>query len=135
MATKSIAVVTNTVTADDTASPSTVVLRDPSGNIAVKNASVANLAIAGTHAGTVIAQAASFTAGAATDYICDCTAAAITVTLPLASASTGVSYNFVKVDSVTGHALNFSGVSGVTSITAQWSKVRIFSDGTNWYSV
>lgn len=135
MSTTAIPVLTTSVTADTNANPNTVVSRDSVGGIygTVVNASA--LQTTGTRSGNVVSKTASFTAGAATDYLCDATAGAMTCTLPTASANTGVVYNLIKTDASV-NVVTLSTVTGsVTSLASQWNKARIVSNGTSWYSV
>jgi hypothetical protein len=134
MAQQTLPLIASTVQSDTNATKNTLVARDGSGGIYGTIVQGNDLVTTGYFTGSVSAQTASFTAGASVNYTCDCTSAAITVTLPLASANAGVEYWFTKIDSVTGHALTFATPLGTTSITAQYSHVRIFSDGSNWYS-
>lgn len=122
-----------TVNADDSAAVNTIVKRDSAGGIAGKSIQGSTLQTTGTLQGAVSTQTASFTAGAATDYPVDCTAGAVTVTFPPASANNGVVYNVFKKDS-TVNAVTLSGVSGTTSLTTQYQKARVVSDGTTWFS-
>ena len=123
-----------TVNGDDSATTGTLALRDAAGGLAAKVIQGTALKTSGTLSGTVSTQTANFTAGAATDYLVDCTSVAVTVSFPVASANAGVAYTIVKKDS-TVNAVTLSGVSGVGSIGSQYGKARVFSDGTNWYSV
>ena len=135
MSTKSVAISTTTATADDAgATPGTLVMRDLAGGIAAGAIVGTALATSGTHAGTMVAKTASFTAAAATHYVCDATGGAITVTLPLASASTGIYYLFVKKDG-TGNAITITGASGTATTSTQWASHKVFSDGTTWFSL
>lgn len=123
-----------TINADTNPNPSTAVLRDAQGNVQGANVQGSSLQTTGTFNGTPSTQTSSFTAGLATDYLVDCTSSAVTVTFPAASSCAGRVYNIVKKDSTT-NAVTLSGVSGTTSLPSQWSKARVFSDGTNWYAV
>lgn len=129
-----IPISTQLINSDDTATVGSLVRRDTAGGINGKIITGTALVTTGTLSGQVSAQTAAFTAGAARNYTVDCTSAAVAVTLPTASANAGVEYHFTKIDSVTGHALTFVTPLGTTSITAQYSHVRVWSDGTNWYS-
>jgi hypothetical protein len=123
-----------TTNGDNNANPLTLVYRDSAGGIQGNVIIGTELETSGTFAGTVVTKTATFTAGAATDYLVDCTSAAATVSFPAASANAGVIYNIIKKDSTT-NAVTLSGVSGTTSLATQYTKARVFSDGTNWYSV
>lgn len=134
MATIQIQKYTATVNGDTGASASTLVLRDAFGGITA--ATVTATAVdTTTYTGTVVTKSASFTAATdATDYLCDATSANITVTLPLASASPGVEYHFVKKDS-SGHTVTLTGALGVSTLSTQYQGCRLFCDGSNWYGV
>lgn len=137
MATFTVPVLGNsqsTVNADDAANVNTIVKRDSAGGIVGKTVQGSTLQTTGNLQGNVVTQSADFTAGAATDYLVDATGAARTVSFPPASANAGVVYNIVKKDSSV-NAVTLGGVTGTTSLATQYAKARVFSDGTNWYSV
>lgn len=123
-----------TVDADDTAAVNTIVKRDSAGGIVGNTMQGSTLRTTGNLQKSVSTQTASFTAGAATDYLVDATGGAVTVTFPPASANAGVEYQIVKKDSSV-NAVTLSGVSGTTSLPSQWNKARVISDGTTWYAV
>jgi hypothetical protein len=133
MSTNNIAIYSGSVISDTNATKNTLVQRDSSGGITGAIVYSTSLQTTGTFVGNVVTETASFTAGAATDYLCDCTSGAQTVTLPSASASAGMVYYFMKKDS-SGNAVTISGVSGTGTISTQYVRLRIVSDGTNWYS-
>jgi hypothetical protein len=134
MATNPIPIFASVIQSDTNPTINTIVLRDSAGGIYGNIVQGSDVITTGNITGNVVTKTSSFTAGAATDYLCDCTSGAIAVTLPTASANTGTQYWFTKKDSVTGNALTFTAAVGTTSLTAQYSHVRIFSDGTSWYS-
>ena len=133
MSIQNLPILTGSINADTNATANTVVWRDTQGGIYGKTVNGTNIQTTGTLTGAPSTQTASFTAGAATDYLCDCTGAAITVTLPLASANSGVIYHFIKKDS-SANAVTLSGVLGTGTLSSQYATVRVFSDGTSWYS-
>ena len=134
MSTTAIGIVTSTINGDTSATPGTLVQRDGSGNIAAATITGTSLVTSGNEVGNVVTKSSSFTAGAATHYLCNATGGAITATLPLASANTGVHYLFVKSDS-SGNAITLTSVSGTTSLSSQYAKATVFSDGSTWWSV
>ena len=129
-----LVVATTTIQSDTNATNNTLVERDSAGGIYGKNVQGTTVTTTGNLVVAVSTQTASFTAGAAVNYLVDCTAGAVTVTLPLASSSAGVEYSFIKKDS-SGNAVTLSGVLGTGTISSQYGKVKVFCDGTNWYSV
>ena len=131
MATNTIPLVSNVIVSDTAATGNSLVQRDGSGTITVATCTAAAVQTA-SYIGTPSTQTASFTAGAATDYFCDATAGTITVTLPLASASTGRVYNVVKKDSST-NGVTVTAAVGTTSIGSQYGHIRFVSDGSLWY--
>jgi len=133
MATSTIPIISTTVQSDTNATNNTIVQRDNAGGIYGQIVQGSDLVTTGYLTGTPITKTSSFTAGAATDYLCDCTSGAITVTLPLASANAGVIYYFTKKDS-SGNTVTLTGVDGTGTISSQYVSVRVFTDGTNWYS-
>jgi len=70
--------------------------------------------------------------------LCNATGAAFTVTLPTAAGRTGRVYAFVKIDSTTnavtigGYGSETINGSANTSLSSQWAKTVIISDGSNW---
>lgn len=132
MATVSVATTTGVKTADTAANGNTIGLRDGNGGYAANIITGTNLVTTGNVTGAVSTQTSSFTAGAATDYLCDCTSGAQTVTLPSASTNVGVTYWFTKKDSSV-NAVTLTGVLGTSTISTQYNHVRVFSDGTSWY--
>ena len=127
-----IATTNQSRTADTSPVENSVVLRDANGGIE-GNIVTATVLDTDSIKGTTSTQTSSFTAAAATHYLCDATSAAITVTLPSASAG-NVVYKFVKKDS-SGNAVTLSGVSGTTSLSTQYQAVTVFNDGSTWFSV
>jgi hypothetical protein len=132
MATIDIPVVTTTVKADTSATPNTPVLRDAQGGITGATVQGSKLQTIGQFQGQPSAQTVSFTAGAATDYFIDCTAGAVVVTLPLASAASGVVYNFTKTDA-SGNGFTLTGALGTSTTSTQYAAIRTVSNGTNWF--
>jgi hypothetical protein len=132
MATIDIAVVNTTTKGDTSATPSTLVYRDSQGGIAAATVQGSKLQTTGSFQGQPSAQTASFTAGAATDYFIDCTAGAVVVTLPLASASSGVVYTFTKTDA-SGNGFTLTGALGTSTTSTQYASIRTVSNGTNWF--
>jgi len=124
-----------TVTADTAANGNTVVMRDSVGNLTGNNVTGSTIQTTGNQISTVSSQSASFTVdNSAVTWLVDATAAAVTVTLPSASAMTGWELWIVKKDSSANH-VNLSGVSGTTAITSQYGKVKVVSDGTTIYAI
>ena len=128
----SVATINQSRVADTVSTGLSLVLRDQNGGIDVNIVSATSVQT-DTFVGTTSTQTSSFTAAAATHYLCDATSAAITVTLPSASAG-NVVYKFVKKDS-SGNAVTLSGVSGTTSLSTQYQAVTVFNDGSTWYAV
>jgi hypothetical protein len=133
MATNSLVVGATTVTSDTNATVNTVVCRDSQAGIYGHAISGNNLITSGNLTLAVSSQSASFTAGAAVKYLCNATSGAITVTLPTASAYTGVEFTIMKTDS-SGNAVTISGVSGTGTLSSQYAKTTVFSDGSTWWS-
>ena len=133
MSTAALPVLTNAVTADTSATASTVAMRDASGGLygALVQATT-SLQTLGSLIGVVSTQTASFTAGPATDYLIDTTAGAVTVTLPPAASNAGVKYSFTKKNS-SANNIALTGVLGVSAISTQYARAVVYSDGTNWY--
>src|SRR4051794_27718790 len=102
--------------ADTDANGYTIALRDANGGLAANIITGTSLRTSGTYVGAVSTQTASFSAGAATHYLCDTTSGSITVTLPSASANTGVQYIFYKV--AAANTLTFTGVTGTGSLSS-----------------
>ena len=127
-----IATTNQSRTADTSSTGLSVVLRDANGGIEANTISATTLETE-TFEGTTSTHTSSFTAAAATVYLVDATSAAVTVTLPSASAG-NVEYKIIKKDS-SGNAVTLSGVSGTTSLTSQYQAVTVFNDGSNWYAV
>jgi len=123
-----------TLTGDTSASANTLVYRDSQGNIAGAVVQGTQLYTSGSFKGTAVAETANFTTGAATDYFVDATSGAVTVSLPTASANSGVAYNVVKVDSGGNNVTIGSSALGTTTVSSQYAGVRVVSNGTNWYS-
>lgn len=133
MSIQNVPVSSQTVNADTNATPNTIVYRDNQSGIYGAVVQGNELITTGTFAGTVSSQTASFTAGAATDYLIDCTSGAVTATLPTPSSNAGVTYTFMKTDSGSNH-VNFSGTTaGTSSITTQYVRVKAICNGTTWY--
>jgi hypothetical protein len=133
MPTVQLGIITTTQVADTSANPNTVAYRDSSANLNAAIVTGTALVTTGSYTGKPVTQTASFTAGSATHYLCDCTSGNLTATLPLASASAGVVYTFIKIDS-TSHTLTVSTVSGSSVVSSQYGKVTVISDGTTWWS-
>jgi hypothetical protein len=133
MSIQTLPIISTTVNADTNCSPNSIAYRDSQGGLTVKSLYSTSLQTSGNYVGTVSTQTTSFTAGAATHYLVDCTSGAVTVTLPTASANTGVVYSIMKIDSGSNH-VTLSSPNGTTSLTTQYQKVSIVSDGTNWWS-
>ena len=130
MATVNIPILSGSNKGDTNATANTLVLRDNAGGVFGAVVSGSQLQTSGTYQGNISLQTASFTAGSATHYFIDATSAAITVTLPLASANAGIEYHFWKVDAV--HSITLSGTVGVTTMSTQHQWIMCVSDGTNW---
>ena len=110
-------------------------MRDSVGNLTGNNVTGSTIQTTGNQISTVSSQSASFTVdNSAVTWLVDATAAAVTVTLPSASAMTGWELWIVKKDSSANH-VNLSGVSGTTAITSQYGKVKVVSDGTTIYAI
>lgn len=133
MSTLNIAQISTVVKADDAANATTIVLRDAQGNIVGANVKGSNLQTTGTLQRAVSQQTTNFTLGAASIYEVDCTGGAVTATLPLASGNIGIGYYVIKSDSSSNH-VTLATPLGTTSLTSQWQKVFIYSNGTNWIS-
>ena len=133
MATVAIAILSTAVGGDTTASQNTLVLRDNNGGLyGVLVQATSALQTLGNYIGTLLTKTVSFTAALATDYLCDCTAAAITVTMPPAAANAGVTYTFTKKDaSVNG--ITLTGVLGVSTTSTQYVRIKCICDGTSWF--
>jgi hypothetical protein len=127
-----VATTTGLATADQAANGGTLGYRDGSGGFKCNTLTSTNLVTTGNATGAVSTQTTSFTAAAATDYFCDATSGALTVTFPSASANNGVTYWFTKKDSSV-NAITLSGVLGTSTISTQYNHVRVVSDGTSWY--
>lgn len=102
------------------------------------------LHVDGSFATTGTAKSANFTvdANASAYYVTTGSAADITATLVAASTCNGREYIFVKVDSGTKDIVitraGSDTINGATTLnvgTAQWSRVIIKSDGTNWVRI
>lgn len=134
MANTPIPVFSTSYNADTTPIANTIVWRDSSGGVYgnVVNAAT-SLQTQGNYQGNVVAKSANFTAAAATDYICDATGGNITVTLPAASANTGVAYTFTKKDS-SGNSITLTGALGTATTSTQYARLKALSDGTSWFS-
>ncbi|MFH0948081.1 MAG: hypothetical protein V1833_03685, partial [Elusimicrobiota bacterium] len=98
--------------------------------------------VAGSFALPVVTKTAIYTANG-TDYtiLCDATAAAFTVNLPTAVGITGRIYTIKKIDSsvnaVTVDGAGTETIDGTTtaSLSAQWGRIIIQSDGANWQRI
>jgi len=122
-----------TVTADSSPSGNSIAMRDSVGNLNGNIVTGSTLVTTGNLVLATSPKSASFTAdNTASVWTCDCTAAAVAVTLPSAASSAGWMYVFIKTDSSSNH-VTFSGVVGSTAITAQGGYLRAYSDGTSWY--
>lgn len=132
MSTVQVATTTGLKTADTAANGNTIGMRGGSGEFNANVITGTNLVTTGTMTGAISTQTTSFTAGAASDYLCDATAGVITVTMPSAASNTGVIYYFTKKDS-TANAVTLTGVLGTSTTSSQYDEIRVKSDGTNWY--
>lgn len=85
-----------------------------------------------------VSKTATYTVTAENDVIiCDATAGAITVNLPTASGIAGVEKTIIKTDAVANVVIDGYGsetINGSTTktLTTQYEKVTIISNGTNW---
>jgi len=131
MATINVPVINSTTPGSTIPAANSLVLSDGSGNIAVTAVNCSALISSGTIQGNVVSLTASATAGAATDYLCNATSAAIVLTMALASLYPGAVLNVIKTDSG-ANTVTISGASGVSSIMSQWGRIRIVSNGTTW---
>jgi hypothetical protein len=71
----------------------------------------------------------------------NCTAGAVTLTLPPAAAGTNTMFYFKKIDS-SDNAMTLSGLSGQdvdgassVSTTVQYVSLTLVTDGSNWYII
>lgn len=133
MATVNVPIITSTELGDTNSSANTLALRGSDGSLQATTFSGSALVSSGTIQGSVTTITTSTTAAAITDYRCNCASGAITLTMPLASLYPGLAYNVVKTDS-SGNAVTISGASGTSTISSQWGRLRIVSDGTTWVS-
>jgi hypothetical protein len=89
----------------------------------------------------VSAQSTSFSAAAATTYLCTTTGGSITVTFPAAFTNTGAIINVKKVSSdsnnVTITPSSGALIDGATTavISVQYTSITAISDGTNWWII
>jgi hypothetical protein len=93
-----------------------------------------NLQSFGQLIANVVPKTANFTFDGATHYPCNASGGAFTATASSAAANKGAVYVLFKTDS-SGNAITISGVSGTTSLTTQYQKVTVVSDGTTWWSI
>ncbi len=89
---------------------------------------------------TVVSKTANYTVGVLEGIsLFDTTAGNIAVTLPAAAGALGREY-IIKRTSAGANTLTITPASGTidgaanTTISAQWGVVRLFSDGTNWFT-
>jgi hypothetical protein len=132
MSTVSVATTTGLKTADTAANGNTIGLRDGNGGFAANIITGTNLVTTGNLTGAVSTQTAAFTVGAARDYVVDATTASYAVTMTSAASNAGVEYWFTKFDN-SGHTVTLTGVLGTNTLTTQYTHLRVFSDGVNWY--
>ena len=112
MANVAIAILNTAISGDTNPSQNTLVMRDNAGGAyAVLMQATGALQTLGNYIGTLLTKTVSFTAALATDYLVDCTAGAITVTMPPAAANAGVTYTFTKKDA-TANGITLTGVLG-----------------------
>lgn len=134
MSTNAVAVLTNSINSDTSATPTTLVQRDATGGILAATVTGSVLQSTGNIQGAVVNKTANFSAASATIYTVDATSGAVAVGFPTASANMGVIYKLIKTDS-SGHAVTLTSVLGVGSLSSQYSSATVFSDGSNWYGV
>jgi hypothetical protein len=138
MATVTLPIAKEFVVLDEAATPSTGVLRDSQGNIAVAQVAGTDLKTSGVLTVSRSSKTSAFTAGAFVVYSCDATSAAFAATLPPAATVPGRVYVFKKIDSsgnavtVTGNGAETIDGSNTVALSTQWAKVMIVSNGTSW---
>jgi hypothetical protein len=128
---------------DGSANPSTLVMRDASGNdiAAIRTATggIADQGYFSRPVSTVTGSTYSMT-GSEGNLLCNATSNTITVSLPLASTASGRDFYIVKTDS-SGNAVSvarsgsdtINGSSGAISLGSQWSDGSFVADGvSNW---
>jgi hypothetical protein len=129
------------VTADQAATPLTLVYRDSSGNDVSAQRAGSEIKSTGILTLATVAQAAAFTAGnTAFAFFCNATSAAFAVTLPAAAACAGRVYTFKKIDNVHTVTVTAAGSdtidgAGTYALTTQYQTVRIISDGAVWWTI
>lgn len=143
MATKRLVVYSDLETADDSASPNTVVMRDANGAIDVNGITTDTLAISQGLTGHSVAKTGTYTA-LVTDFIilCDASGGAFTVNLPPVASATGMLL-WVKKTETSANAITLDGsgsetIDGSTTYTVAGSArsgVLIYCDGTAWYAL
>ncbi len=132
MATTAIPTAQSVTQADTNANGNTLVMRDAAGGDKANIRTATSLVTTGTLVLAPSNQTAAFTIGDAVDYYCDATVAAFAVTMLSAATYPGRTYSFTKTDAV-AHTVTLTGVLGVSTVTTQYQRVTIKSDGANWY--
>lgn len=70
-------------------------------------------------------------------FIVDATSGEVSLTLPNANTKENIIYTFIKKDSSNNNVILVGTVDGQTdlTITDQYTSIRIFSDGTEWFII
>lgn len=148
MSTKSLPVINETgtynITADSEDNANTAAMRDGSGDMKAKTftATVQLKASAGLNLKST-AKSATFTADGATSsgsvkYVCDTTSGSITVNLPAAASSSGLTFSFVKTIAansliIDGNSSETVGGAATKTASAQYAAITIWCDGSAWH--
>lgn len=133
MAIITLPILSAAVNADTAASNNSIAQRDAAGGLYGKIMQGTTLQTIGNIQKMVSIQTASFTADlTASDYFVSC-GAAVVVTLPLASANSGVEYFFTKTDA-SANSITLTGALGTNTTSTQNTTLRCVSNGTSWYS-
>lgn len=132
MPTVNVPISSTTQMADTSATANNIVLRDSAAGITGAIVTGSTLVTTGGFQGSVAVKTSAFTAGGFTDYSCSDSGGSYAVTMPTASANTGVKFTFFKTNS-SANTITLTGVLGVGTMTSQYSQVIVTSDGSNWY--
>ncbi len=127
-------------TADTDATPNTLAMRDPQGSIAFTQMAAQEVKSTGVLTLAGNAKTTTYTASTGeTVILANAAGGAFTVTLPAAAGVSGRVYAVVKTDS-SGNAVTVKGAGSelinggnTTSLAAQYNKVLLFCNGTQWY--
>ena len=111
------------------------------GNVGIgTSAPVSTFEVSGSEGHKVVSKTSDYTAANEAIILADASSGDVTITLPAASSSTGRTYSIKKTNSANNVIIDANGsetIDGATTktLSAQYSKVTIVCDGSNWFVI